>query len=149
MYPYFRESFNEPYRVLILCQKVKALKLSNFVISGQTSRHSGSPFVLAKRNSSTDLAELIYFVECVAVSKSNPETSPVRLWIAAVNWLMEHPCKLWYGHPLQVWTATKSPGISLIPVIHILCRVVYVKCTRDFGRMLINDTVYVIVPLST
>ena len=51
--------------------------------------------------------------------------------------------KLWYGHPLHVWTATKSPRIS---VIH---RVAYVKYTRDFGRMLINDTVYVIVPLST
>ena len=67
--PHFRSSFNQPFRVLVLCQKVKAVKVSDYVISGHSSRHSGSPIVLAKRNSSVDLAEIMYFVECIAVSK--------------------------------------------------------------------------------
>ena len=70
----------------------------------------------------------------------------VSVWIACVKWFMEHPCKVWYGNPVQVWTITAS-GPFFIPVENIKSRVVYSKCTRDFGRILFNDTVYVIVPL--
>ena len=59
---------------------------------------------------------------------------------------MEHPCKDWYGHPVQVWTTTSS-GSFLIPVKSIKSRVVHVKHTRNFGSSLSNDTVYVVIPL--
>ena len=60
---------------------------------------------------------------------------------------MEHPCKTWYGNPVEVWTTTSSPGSFLIPVRNISSRVVHVKNTRKFGHSLSEDTVYIVVPL--
>ncbi len=62
------------------------------------------------------LAEIEYFLECTCM----------------VGW---HPCKLWYGNPVQVWTTVKSPSIK--------SRVVYSRCIETFG----NLSVYVVAPL--
>ena len=92
------------------------------------------------------MAEIQYFMECIAIP-DNDHPQSVSLWIACVNWFLEHPCKVWCRNPVQVWTTVNSHGSFLIPVRNIKSPLVYVKCTRDFGRMLANDTVYAVLPL--
>lgn len=135
------------YTVLTLCRQAKALKVRNHVIGAKGSRHSLSSLVLAKRDSSrVELAEIQYFSECVV--KLGDHSQAKSFWVACVNyWYLEHPCKVWYGNPVEVWSTVPSPVISFIPVKNILSRLVYAKCTRDFGRMLVNDTVFVVTPL--
>ncbi len=148
--PYFeRQLGGKSFMVLMLCRQTKALTVGDFVLGAKGSRHSQSSLVLAERSQTGEtigLAEIQYFMECVAIP-NNDHTQAVKLWIACVNWFQEHPCKVWYGNPVQVWTTVSTPGSFLVPVRSIKSRLVYVKCTRDFGTVLVNDTVYVVVPL--
>ena len=145
--PYFKAILNgEAFQVLMLCCYTKTLSVGEFIIGANGSKHSKSHFILAHRGRERiELAEILYFLECVAIT---PDTNrSITLWTACVKWYMEHPCKDWYGHPVQVWTTTSSPGSFLIPVKSINSRVVHVKHTRNFGSSLSNDTVYVVIPL--
>lgn len=132
--------------VKTLCLQTKALAINGFALGAKGSRHAQSSLVLAEQSQLIRLAEIQYFVECVAVPDKE-KAKPINQCFACVSWFMEHPCKLWYGNPVQVWTTVTSPGLFLIPVVSIMSRVVYTKCTRDFGRHIFNDTVYVVVPL--
>lgn len=138
--PYFEAMLNgQTFQILMLCRCTKTLSVEEFILGANGSKHSKSHFVLARRSrEQIELAEILYFLECTAITSDNKS---VTLWVACIKWYMEHPCKSWYGHPVEVWTATSSPGSFLIPVTSISSRVVYVKHTRNFGRSLSNDTV--------
>ena len=70
------------------------------------------------------------------------------MWFAAIRTLMEHPCKVWYGNPVEVWSCVPSnPYISFVPIPSILSRVVYTKTKVDFGRVFCEDNVFVVTPL--
>lgn len=128
LHPVFDRILQEDsYTILVLCRRAKALLVKDFVFGAQGSRHSQSSLVLAKRLSgdSVDLAEIFFFLECVAIS--NSDNQPTRQWVAAFLWFMEHPCRVWYGNPVQVWCTASYPGISFIPVTNIVSRVVYTK----------------------
>ena len=138
----------QSFKTVLLCRQAKALTVGDFILGAKNSRHSQSSLVLAERSEERiELAEIEYFIECVAIPDNSP-TAPKKVWFAYVNWFLEHPCKVWFGHPVQVWTTVRCRS-SFIPVSSIKSRVVYVKCTRSFGQTLINDTVYVIVPLKS
>lgn len=131
----------------ILCKKVKCLSIGDCVIGSKGSRHSKSSLVLVQSSRSDDcveLAEVQHYLECTAHSSL---TQYSTIWFARVETFLEHPCKLWYGHPVQVWTTVPSPRTILVPVCHIKSRVAYVKCTKNFDKSLISDSVYVVVPL--
>ena len=144
--PYFNQMLNEQsFRILMLCRCTKALKVGEFILAANGSKHSKSYFVLAYRSAERiELAEILYFVECIVITAENKVS---KMWTACIKWYVEHPCKARYGHPVEVWTTNCSLGSFLIPVRHISSRVVHEKCTRDFGRSLANDAVYVVVPL--
>ena len=144
--PYFEAMLNgQAFQVLMLCHCTKTLSVGEFVIGANASKHSKPHFVLAHcSRERIKLAGILYFLDCVAITSDNRS---VTLWAACIKWFMEHPCKEWYGHPVQVWTTTSSPGSFLIPVKSISSHVVHVKHTRNFGHSLSNDTVYVIIPL--
>ena len=129
-----------------LCKKAKCLSVGDYVIGSMSSRHSKSSLVLVQHSQGRiTLAEVLYYLECTAICNSGECT---KMWFAYVSTFLEHPCKLWYGHPVQVWTTVKSPQMLLVPVYRVKSRVVYVKCKGNFGRGLSSDTVYVVVPLS-
>lgn len=136
----------DAFTVLTLCRQTRSLKVGDYALGARSSRHSRSSLVLAYRGEVLELAEIQYFSECAVVLNDQGRT--ISLWVACVNWYLEHPCKLWYGNPVEVWTTVHSPVTSLIPVKHIKSRLVYAKCRRDFGRRLLNDSVYVISPLN-
>ena len=89
------------------------------------------------------LVEIIFFLECIVCQGNN------SLWVAAVHWFMDHQCKVWYGNPTQVWATSHFTGYSYILVSDIVSRVVYAKCSCDFGRFIGTDNVYVVVPLAS
>ena len=146
LHSYFQNMLDgQSFQILMLCRHTKALSVGDFILGAKGSQHSKSHFVLAHRShEQIELAEILCFLECIAITS---DSRTVKLWTACIKWYMTHPCKVWYGHPVEVWTTTSSPGSFLIPVRNISSRVVHVKCTRDFGRSLTNDTVYVVVPL--
>ena len=123
---------SEAFSLLTLCRQSKTLAVGGFVLGAKGSRHSRSSLVLAERSDSesgTQLADIVYFVECICRIDGSTELS--RMWFAYVNWLLEHQCKLWYGNPVQVWTTVQSPSSFFIPVKNIKSRLVYVCMTLD------------------
>ena len=142
----------DSYKILILCRQSRALLVKDCVIGARKSRHSQSSFVLAKKMNSDSgcLAEIIYFLECVVVPEvpcSNSRPHTCTHWIVAVRWFMDHPCRVWYGDPTQVWSISQFPGHSYIFVSDIISRVVYSKYLCDFGRFVGTNIVFVIIPL--
>ena len=138
----------DSYKILILCRRSKALCVNGCVIGTRKSRHSRSSLVLAKKmNAESDcLAEIIFFLECVIVP-TDENTLHATHWVAAVHWFMDHPCKVWFGNPTQVWCTSHFPGHSFILVPDIISRMIYTKELCNFGRLIGSNTVYVTVPL--
>ena len=134
------------YTILILAQHTKSLLVKDFVIGAKGSRHSQASLVLAKhRSNEVGLAQILFFAECVAMNKVDGHHT--KMWVAAVSWFMDHPCLVWYGNPVQVWSAASFPGLTFIPVTSVVSRVVYTKSVCSFGQLISRDSVYIVVPL--
>lgn len=136
------------YTPLLLFKKAKALKVGEYVVGSNGPRYQRSSIVLAKTltGDSLSLARIDFYAECsilLNACESNPQRTS---WLAAVSWFMEHPCRMWYGVPVQVWCTTVH-SFQFIPINLIKCRVVYVKATVDFGRRIGTDTVYIVTPI--
>ncbi len=142
---YLEKEFNgRAFEVLTLCQKSNTLASGEFVLGAKNSRHAKSSFVLASHTDDrVELTQINYFLKCNAKLQTSGCFST---WFACITTYLEHPCRVWFGHPLQVWTAVPSPQVRLIPICKITSRLVYTKCRRDFGSIK-NDLVYVVVPL--
>ena len=68
------------------------------------------------------------------------------LWLANVSCFEQHPCRLWYGTPAQVWCTIHSNS-DFIPVSSIKHLSVHVKASVNFGRYVGIDTVYIATPI--
>ena len=90
------------------------------------------------------MAKVRFFAKCNA---RNDYGEKLTFQVAAVSWYMSHPCHVWFGKPMQLWATTLYPGYSSIPVSKIKSRVAYSKTSVNFGRMIGDDSVYVIVSL--
>ena len=144
---FFAEKFGiDVQTVHTLCKKAECLSVGDYVVGSVSTRHSKSSLVQVQHSQGRiTLAEVLYHLECTATCSSR---ECAQMWFAYVSTFLEHPCKLWYGHPVQVLTTVKCPQMLLIPVYKVKSHVVYVKCKGDFGRGLSSDIVYVVVPLS-
>ena len=101
--------------------------------------------MLCKLPDSSDekLATVKFFAKCSV--KNGKEQRAV--WVAVVSIYMAHNCKVWFGKPTQVWTTVTYPGYSFIPLTNIISRVLYSTTTVNFGRLIGNDYVNIVVPL--
>ena len=120
------------FKVHDISRKSKAIKCGNFVISGCNSRHLQSCIVFAKKLTSSEitLAELYYFTECT-FTVVGPTNDCHCLCVAALKWYMDHPCRVWYGHPTQVWSCTQCTELDFIPVSYTTTHCVY-QSSRQF-----------------
>ena len=77
------------------------------------------------------------------------DTQTVPVYMAAVNWLKEHPCKGWFECPVQVWQKFNpcSSADAFIPVSNVLCRCAYTNKTVKFNQLL-EESVTVVVPIN-
>lgn len=75
------------------------------------------------------------------------EYNTYRYWLVYGRSYMEHPCKVWFGHPTQVWTAVLSPDFNFFMLSEISNRVVFVETKFKFGRAIGEDTVLIVTPI--
>lgn len=68
----------------------------------------------------------------------------LTVWLAFVSMFEEHPCRVWYGTPTQVWCTTCSFS-QFIPITNITCCSVSLKTSVHFGSG--TDSVYVVTPI--
>ena len=61
----------------------------------------------------------------------------------------EHPCHVWFGYPVEVWSTATKPDVHYIPITNIKSRVVHVEHSFDFGRIHGEQTVLVVVPIAS
>ena len=89
-------------------------------------------FALKPGTATVSLAEIHYFAECTfQPNVFSPECQ--KVWIVALKWHMEHPCRVWYGHPAQVRSCTQCTEVHYVPVKYIKERCVFVKTMVNFG----------------
>ncbi len=120
--------------------------LNGFVIGSQDSRHSNSSIVLAK-SPENGSHQILSFAECKLIRSSDPGVW-VSFWVATASRFMEHPCKQWFGKPVEVWCTTpNSIDHEFIPVSNIKTQVVYTKTKFTFGHTIGEDFVYIIAPM--
>ena len=74
--PYFEAMLTgQSFQVLMLCRCSKALSVGEFILGANGSKHTKSYFVLAQRSRErTDLAEILYFLECIAITSDKSGT---------------------------------------------------------------------------
>lgn len=56
-------------------------------------------------------------------------------------------CKAWYGYPTQVWSIGFRTGFNYFLLNDVTSRVVYVRTKVNFGRIIGEDSVLVVVPI--
>ena len=61
---------------------------------------------------------------------------------------MEHPYRVWYGFPAQVWSCTQRTEVDFIPFKCIKERCVFTKAFVDFGRDLGTHDVIIATPIA-
>ena len=133
------------FTVLMLYFRCNAIKINNFTLGAKDSRYNKTSILPIKpdlNSTATVLCEVQYFMKC-KLAKTFEDTSHTVLWFPAVQLLMEHPCKVWFGHPVEVWsTAPATFDFTFILVSSIQSCVVYVKTTFNFGRVIRPDSIY-------
>lgn len=138
------------FTILSLVSKCSALKIGDYVLGSEKSRHSTSSVVMVchdvEDETKIKLANIEFFFRCNVRVRSE---SVVSFWFVAVKLYSDHLCKVWFGSPTEVWSAVTTPGMYFLPLTCIKCRVAYCKKTVNFGRVIGNDSVIIAVPLSS
>ena len=135
-----KEELNIPdCHVLIVTRWTKRLLLNNCYLS--CDHRKGLIFAMREESGAT-LAQAIHFSECKCeVSGASESVGPTqKVWVIAVKWYMEHPYKVWYGSPSQVWSSIQRSDIALIPITSFISRAVYIEASIEasvnFGRII-------------
>lgn len=126
-------------QILTLFQKCKALSIGGFIVGSKQSQYTTSSHVIVKHPKHPHTLRLtrIEFFSKVNIDKTmiEPGVKPC-FWIAVVSLYDEHPCKVWFGHPTEVWATSTVPDWYFIPVSYVISRVAYSETEVDFGRVI-------------
>lgn len=131
------------FDVLALYEKCGAIKIGRFVIGSSSSRFYTVSVVKVQAFGEEKLAEIQYYVKCAV----RIEGKTLYIWLVALSFFPEHQCKVWYGHPTEVWGGIPDIDIYFLPLHSILNRVTFTKCNVNFGRIIGTDSVIVVTPL--
>ena len=140
---------HEQFTLLTLYQKSSVLSVGGFILGSTSSRHVTTSCVMAIHPDHPDrlnLAKIEHFAKLDI--KDNSKNLTISVWTACARFYAEHPCKLWFGGPTQVWTKTSSFDAYYIPLHFIKTRVAYSETVVDFGRIIGKESVYVVSLLS-
>lgn len=127
--------------VLMVTKRSKAILCNNFMLPS-SSRHcrSNLAFITAgsldSSGNDVTLVEVHYYSECLFRLNATPEseTQNHSLWVMAAERFMQHPCRVWFGSPSQVWSFDKH-SLHFFAISSFVSRVVHIKATVDFGRV--------------
>lgn len=131
--------------VLALFAKCRAIKIGRFILGSCNSRFTTASRVIVALEEEEKLAEIQHFLKC-AIRYSNQHHSE-NFWLAAVKVYFEHQCRVWFGHPTEIWASCTRPELIYIPLSYIKCRVAYTTLEQYFGRIIGTDKVSVVIPL--
>ena len=135
-------------KILTLFQKCKAVSLGEFIIGSKISQYTTSSHVLAKHPQhphNQHLARIEFFAKVDVITTADHQSS---FWIAVVSFYYEHQCKVWFGHPTQVWARSTLPDWFFIPISYIQSRVAYCEVEVDFGHVISREKIMVVSPLA-
>ena len=133
--------------VLAICIRCKAIKIGSFVLGSEHSKFTTSSRLLVyTTNGQVKLAQVHYYIRC-NVMLSNEEID--KVWLVAVSYYVNHSCKVWFGHPVQVWSKTTETDIHFIPLNKISSRIVCGELTVNFGRYIGEQNVLVVIPIES
>ena len=142
-----------PHKSFSLCaiyKRCKAINVGNFILGSKSSKFTTSSHVMVERSvdsiPKSQLAEIHYFAKCVL---HLPDCNTETVWVAAISFFMEHPCHVWFGFPAEVWSTVTETDIHFIPVSSIKSRVFYTENSFNFGRILGDQKVLVVVPIAS
>ena len=150
--------FGDAYVKIMLIHKYsRAAYFWGDLYGSVNSIHSNSAMVLAKRSSGLSVPCFIKkFVKVTIVllettemlDTCNPQESTFDIYLAAINWLEEHPNKDYFSSPIEVWRKfiPCSTPEDFIPVSCIVCRCAYIEDMIKFNSVL-QETVTVVVPI--
>ena len=135
-----------------LIRKCAAIRIKEYTLGSCRSRYSVtsvvlvSPLVQSSATSPSDytLAEIQYFFWCDVSSSSHDVAKPYCF--VAVNYYMQHPARVWFGSPTQVWSAVVHTETKFLPITCIKSRVSYSVQRYDFGQLIGVDKVIIATP---
>ena len=143
------ESLHPITRIVRLCKSCKAIAVSDTIkLASCKFRYINC----SKCFSGENLMEINSFVQCTALVNHGHSTNveSISKWFVCCTSYMRHPqCQAWFGYPTQVWTTVLSPEThrSYYLLSKINSRVVFVKANVNFGRVIGDDTVFVVTPI--
>ena len=131
--------------VLRLHRTAKAVSLDEVTkLAKKSSNFSHSSKVII----GTKLFEILGFVQCNAkITNAAGVCSDKSFWLLSGSSYIEHPCRLWFGNPTEVWTTVLKDETEFFFVTEITSRVVYVETMYQFGRVIGEDRVLIITPI--
>ena len=136
--------------ILTICQKCQGLRLGGIILGTLSGQYKSYSMLLAYPLEVTlglKLPGIRYFVRCACIVKASSRQETVTIWFAAVSFFDEHSCKVWFGHPIEVWMRVMSPDMKFIPLTHLHRQVAYTSAHVNFGCYIGTQRVYIIVPL--
>ena len=120
-------NIGESVEVLTLFQKCSALRVGEFLLGATSGRHKSAAIVFVKSADRPKLVHIHYFLKCSYVHMVDGRNTTSTLWLANISHLLEHPCKVWYGYPTEVWSKFEASESLFIPSLNIHSRVAYVS----------------------
>ena len=137
-------------QVLSIFQKCFSLNVGGFVLGSQNSRHHSSSIVFASPMQPTDRPKLVqieYFANICYVLRKQGEETMCTVWMAYGNFFLEHPCRVWFGYPTEVWTNLESSESCFILLSQFSNRAAYTLTEVNFGSVIGTNLVFVAVPV--
>ena len=88
---------------------------------------------------------------CVSVLLEQAENAQVTVYLANINWLLEHNYKNFFGHPVEVWSryienSHLNSNITYVAIACISTRCAYVHHKVQFTQSLCEN-VTIVIPL--
>lgn len=131
----------------MLSKRCKALKMGPFTLGSEKSKYTTSSLCFINRVNCSEphLARIHYYLHCSfhGADKSDKHT----VWVASISYFYEHPCRSWFGFPVQVWSRATAPDAFLVPISDIKSRVVYTESSFYFGSLHGTQNVLVVSPI--
>jgi hypothetical protein len=137
-------------RTLLMYNYSSAAYISGELYGSINSIHSNSAMCYAKSTeSNTVLPGMTHKFMKVTVFLKQSIDERVEFYLAALDWLLEHPEKNWFHPPIEIWRRflpNMHPN-AFILVSNILCRCAYLIDTIRFSPAL-EEAVTIVVPLN-
>ena len=144
--------FGDSYgKTLMLHEYSSATFFSSELYGSLGSLHANSSLVYVGRQYHRP-GFVAKYLRVTVLLKSNTAPSSnktVAVFIAAINWLDEHPYRDWFGAPVQVWQKVTHHSMphTFVLVTDIVCRCAYVSHKVTFSNEL-EEEITAVVPIN-